>query len=70
MRRSEIERQERTRRRSSKTRVEIDIATTSSVTEKANTFSAGENKAYSNGESRTNEHSNGKGTRTRDRDTS
>ena len=42
---------------------------TPSVAEKANTFSAGNNKACSDGGSRTNKHSNGEGTRTRDGDT-
>jgi len=68
MRRRETEEQERIRRRSSKTGAETDIAMTPSVVEKANAFSADNNKACSNGGSRKNEHSNGEGTRTRDRD--
>ena len=43
---------------------------TPSVAEKANTFLAGDNKACSDGGSRTDEHSNGEGTRTRNRGTS
>ena len=39
---------------------------TPSMAEKANAFSAGDNKAYSNGRSRTNKHSNGERTRIRD----
>jgi len=66
MRRREIEGQERTRKRSSKTRTEIDIATTPSVAEKANAFSAGNNKACSDGGSRMNKCSNSERTRTRD----
>jgi len=70
MRRRETEGQERTGKRSSKTGAETDIAMTSSVAEKANTFLADNNKACSNGGSRMNECSNGEGTRTRDGDIS
>jgi len=66
MRRREIEEQERIRRRSSKTGAETDIAMTPSVAEKTNAFSAGNNKTCSDGESRTNKHSNSKGTRLKD----
>jgi len=65
MRGGEIDGQERIRRRSSKTRAETDIAMTPSMAEKANAFSAGDNKACSDGGSRTNEHSNSERTRTR-----
>ena len=70
MRKREIEGQKRTRRRSFKTGAEIDIATTPSVVEKANTFLASDNKACSDGGSRMDEHSNSKGTRTRNRSAS
>jgi len=67
MRRRKIQEQERIMRRSSKIEAETDMAMTSSMAEKANTFSAGDNKACSDGGSRMNEHSNGKKTRTRDK---
>ena len=70
MRRREIEEQKRTRRRSSKTGVETDIAITPSVVEKADAFSVSNNKAYSDRGSRTNKHGNSERTRTRDRSTS
>ena len=47
-----------------------DIAMTLSVVEKANAFSAGDNKVCSNGRSRENEYSSGKRIRTRDGDSS
>jgi len=63
MRQEEIEKQERIRRRSFKIRAETDITTTSSVTKKANAFSASDNKACSNGGSRVNECGNSEGTK-------
>jgi len=66
MRGEEIEGQKRTRKRSSKTGTKTDIAMTPSVAEKANVFSAGGNKACSNGRSRTNECGNSEGIRTGD----
>ena len=70
MRERETKGQERIRRRSSKTGTETDIATIPSVVEKANAFSAGNNKACSDGGSRTNKCSDGEGTRTKDGDIS
>ena len=70
MRGGEIEGQERTRRRSSKTGAETDIAMTPSVAEKANAFSAGNNKVCSDGGSRMNKHGNSEKTRIGDRSAS
>jgi len=70
MRGEEVEGQEKTRRRSSKTGTETDIAMISSVAEEVNAFSASNNKACSDEGSRTNEHSNGEETRIGDRNTS
>ena len=70
MRGEEIEEQERTRRRSSKTGVETDIAMTPSVAEKANAFSAGDNKACSDRGNRMNKHGNSEEIRTGDRSAS
>jgi len=69
-RRGEIEGQEKTRRRSSKIGAETDIAIIPSMAEKANAFSADDNKTCSDGESRMNEYSDSEGTRTEDRGTS
>jgi len=66
MRGGEIEGQERTRRRSFKTEAETDITITPSVAEKANTFSAGDNKTCFDGGSRVNECGNSERTRTGD----
>ena len=50
-------------RRSSKTKAKTNFAMTFSVAEEANTFSAGDNRACSNGRGRKDKYSGSKGTR-------
>ena len=66
MRGGETEGKEETRRRSSEAGAKTDTTTTTRVAEKANTSSAGNNRACFDGRSRKNKYSNNKGTETRD----
>ena len=65
-----MEEKKETDRRSSQAGAKTDITMTPSVTEEANAFSAGNNRACSNGRSEENEYSSGERTETRDGSTS
>jgi len=65
-----VKREEGDDGRCSKVGAKTNNATTLNVAEKANAFSAGDNRACSNGRGRIDKHSSGEGNRARSRDSS